>query len=959
MKNSTKYLIVALLALCLIFALAFSACEGLPEPTNPNKPNEPNTPNTPTKKTFTGLTLNNLTVEWDGEEHEVTISGTLPDGAKVAYENNKAIEEGVYNVKATVTAEGYETLVLTAKLTITESTDPNAPQKITGVTFNDLTVDYNGQEHELTVSGTLPEGAKVEYTGNKGTNAGVYNAKATISAEGYRTLELTAKLTVNKINITGVTLSNLTVPYNGEEHAVTVSGTLPQGAKVAYQNNTATNAGEYNVTAAITYDNYNTLTLNAKLTITKIDITANLTFNNSTVEYDALPHSIQIVGTVPAGVVATYYYNDQQVNEVTSVGTYTVRCELSGQNYNTKTLTATLTIKGTEEQLFSAVLSNGQIFFQNNLDGNKLYKVSGSSVVKVNNDIPNYMINDGNKLYYYSSSLFSKVIKCYEGTTVSPLYSTKGEYLATDGTNIYYAINNTLVNTDQNGIYKLNLSAENAEPTKLTSDKAAYLVYANGYIYYSNLSESKKLYRVSANASNVKGTELWSEKVEYIIGDGTNLYFNSTKTVVGVGYAAAVYKYEIASNKTIKLTTDAGKYLTKVGSYIYYVNNDKITSELFGDGIYKVSALSTSDSSMPGTKVLSTDDNGFSSLASDGTNLYYYKLNDKHFYQYVISSNTETDLMQNFQPVEDTTLSGYSRVTEYKGEIYYTNPLDGSCLYKYNVATKAKYKVLADSVSNVSFYEYNGSKYMYYSTYIATNYALFRMDLDTNEVIKVTSKRVENLIFEGDKIYCTRVSFGTSYLMQIDLDGANEVELYKKTSLSSVGLEKIGNTFYFILDPATVGYKNVCVFTIGDSDKTDLHRASNFVTLNNKIYFYAHAKDNKGDNTEANALKVCDMDGSNVITIMQNVDITDMYAYNGKIYFTSISSQNTGLYVYDVATNQTKQISNKQAHGMVVYQNKLYFLQSEVTYTKDYPSQNSALDGKLYCYDGTNVTKVA
>ncbi|MDE6059067.1 MAG: hypothetical protein K2G44_03400, partial [Clostridia bacterium] len=52
---------------------------------------------------------------------------------------------------------------------------------ITGVTFEDKTVIYDGAEHEITVSGTLPEGVSVSYTGNKGTNVGVYNATATLS----------------------------------------------------------------------------------------------------------------------------------------------------------------------------------------------------------------------------------------------------------------------------------------------------------------------------------------------------------------------------------------------------------------------------------------------------------------------------------------------------------------------------------------------------------------------------------------------------------------------------------------------------------------------------------------------------------------------------------------------------------------------------------------------------------
>ena len=102
---------------------------------------------------------------------------------------------------------------------------------------------------------------------------------------------------------------------------------------------------------------------------------------------------------------------------------------------------------------------------------------------------------------------------------------------------------------------------------------------------------------------------------------------------------------------------------------------------LFGDGIYKISV--TASGSLPGTKVLSTENNGYSSLTSDGELLYYYKLNDKHLYSYDASTGEETDMMKNYTPpVEQVVYVGGAAITEYNGEVYYTNPLDSSCLYK-------------------------------------------------------------------------------------------------------------------------------------------------------------------------------------------------------------------------------------------------------------------------------------
>ena len=154
---------------------------------------------------------------------------------------------------------------------------------------------------------------------------------------------------------------------------------------------------------------------------------------------------------------------------------------------------------------------------------------------------------------------------------------------------------------------------------------------------------------MAASANDIDtGTKLWDENAEYISEDNNVLYFNSTYTKLGIGLASAIRKYVISTGECVKLTTDSGKYLTKCGNYIYYINNDKITGELYGDGIYRISTLMVEDDNGSGTKIISSDDNAYSSLTSDGNNLYYYKLNDKHFYSYNLTSTVETDLMKAF-----------------------------------------------------------------------------------------------------------------------------------------------------------------------------------------------------------------------------------------------------------------------------------------------------------------------
>ena len=818
------------------------------------------------------------------------------------------------------------------------------------ITFANQTVDYDGQEHQIVVSGELPDGVSIVYENNKGTNAGVYNAKATLTLEGYKTLELTAKLTINKLNydMSGAHWNyESEFVYNGSEQSVEVLG-LPQGVTVKqYQNNAKTNAGNYTASVKFNYDtvNHNEPTLaNLNWTIDKANITG-ITFESRNYEYDTQKHSLECVGNIPANSTVKITYNDVEVDGVSEVGTYTVKLVITNANYNTYEDTATLKITSTEELLYSVVFNN-KLYFQNNLDNNKLYVYDGTNVKKVNNDKAEYFTINGNQVYYYSSSLFSKVIKSFNGTTASVLLDVNGEYLACDGTYLYYAINNLVLNTDQNGIYKIKLDGSE-DATRLVQDKAEYLTYYDNNIYYSNVSDGRKLYSISVNANNQEtGTLLYDEKVSDILSDNGIIYFNSTKTELGLPVASAIRKYVISSGDCIKLTSDNGKYLTKIGSYIYYINKDKITSNLFGDGIYRISVLRDNDNSLPGTKIISVEDNGFSSLSSSGNYLYYYKLNDKHIYSYNLNTNTETDVMANFElPEETITPTGYAKLAEYNGEIYYTNPLDNGCLYKYNLTTKARYKVLADSVSNVYFY--NG--YMYYSTYISVNYALWRMDLQTNETTKISKSRCDNLIFDNDKIYYIKV--GSAYnndIMRMDLDGSNIETIYNGKNLWVASFEKADNFLYFTINPS-LGNKYAYRYDLSTSQVENLNLRAKVITQNNSILYYGNIDDNK--------LYAYNLSTSDSQVLAQNVDINNMVYCNGYLYYSSTKSSTKGFYKLNTSTGTSTKLSENCADGLIAVNNKIYFIQTAISYTNDYPSQSKG-NGKLYCYDGNNIVEL-
>lgn len=167
-------------------------------------------------------------------------------------------------------------VVCTVAITLTacsNGNDDNTPPPtsdiaITGITFESDTFVYDGQEKEIIVSGTIPNGVSVSYTSNKGTNAGTYNAVATLTGNGYIPLTLNATLKIDKANITSVSVQeNQSATYDTEYHFPTITGTVPNGVSTQYYIDDtlsalgARNVGTYNFKVVLSGNNYNTLTL--------------------------------------------------------------------------------------------------------------------------------------------------------------------------------------------------------------------------------------------------------------------------------------------------------------------------------------------------------------------------------------------------------------------------------------------------------------------------------------------------------------------------------------------------------------------------------------------------------------------------------------------------------------------------------------------------------------------------
>ncbi|MEC3880681.1 beta strand repeat-containing protein [Parapedobacter sp. 10938] len=221
---------------------------------------------TVTRATITGITLDDGSFTYDGTAKSLTIAGTLPEGTSVSYADNSRTDVGAQEVTATITGSNYEDLVLMADLTVT-------PAIITGITLADASFVYDGTAQSLEITGTLPDGTTVAYTGNSLTDVGTQQVTATITGSNYDDLVLTADLTVTPATITGITLTDASFVYDGTAQSLEITGALPDGTSVSYADNSRTDIGTQEVTATVSGGNYDDLVLTADLTVAPATIT--------------------------------------------------------------------------------------------------------------------------------------------------------------------------------------------------------------------------------------------------------------------------------------------------------------------------------------------------------------------------------------------------------------------------------------------------------------------------------------------------------------------------------------------------------------------------------------------------------------------------------------------------------------------------------------------------------------
>ena len=316
-------------------------------------------------RTLDGLTFADKTVTYNGSAQSIEVTN-LPQGATVTYSPTSTFTNaGVYTVTATVSAPNFDTVTLSATLTINK-----ASYDMSQVVFADKSVAYDGNAHSLEAT-NLPDGVTVTYIGNNQTNVGTYTVLAVFSGDSvnYNPIaNMTATLTVTQNKVQGVTFDSRTVTYDGAVHSLAIEGNLPHGIAVVYEGNSQTNAGTYTVTAKFVGSNPNFEQLpdmSATLTIEKRELQIEFVGEQTAAYtgYAQKPLTARATNLCGSDTVAIDVTYD---GDVVDAGTYVATATVDSDNYK---LTANNTCT------FTITRATHKVTFRQNGQPDKVYDV--------------------------------------------------------------------------------------------------------------------------------------------------------------------------------------------------------------------------------------------------------------------------------------------------------------------------------------------------------------------------------------------------------------------------------------------------------------------------------------------------------------------------------------------------------------------------------------------------------
>ncbi len=834
-----------------------------------------------------------------------------------------------------------------------DSDEQNTKSEFNDAVFASATYTYDGNSHILAEVSGIPEGTTVTYTNRKEyTDVGSYQASAKLVKDGYNDKTINATLTITPATFNDITFENQDFIYDGQPHSISIDGTLPSTASVIYSSNVsgitneATDIGEYLITAKITDKNFNDLVLNATLTINRASFSG-ISFTDREFEYDGQPHSITITGTLPSTASVSYSSNVSGItNEATDIGEYLITAKITDKNFNDLELTATLTIKTNDDERYLK-WSDDTLFFQNALHDNYLYAYNStdSKLLKVSNDNAFDIISTGNdKVIYVSKTLVASSVKSAKYVTSSSsvardtLFSENARYIQYGSDTVIYYVINGLTNS-KSGIYKVDLSGDEPVSTCLSVGKAKYLTLVNNTLYFADGSNGYKLSSLSLGSSNLSRTLVVDEKINNLYCYNGSLYY-TVNNLLG-NY---IEKFALSSQTRVKLTSDAGIDFSFINGYLYYINVDKLNTMIWGKGIYKVNALSSSDNSQPGSKVIEAE-RGICSLTDDGTYLYYYDMDGYKLNKADTSGDIKENILDNFVKPDDPTPHSFGGdMGEYNGVLYYLNIWDDKTLHSYNPTTKVDIRLTSNKVDNFSiigdeiymnmvtnltnndtyrfnlktgseiekFDKYDGSDFVSDGTYlyyacanaVGVKTEIRRTHLTTFESEQIYSKGVSNLRLINGKLYF--IDGYQIYSMDVSSKATTEIKP-NNDSVHTTAFDSDGTSIYY-RDMYGLAYssKQLSKFNLETNEKSIIVKEKtdpiSIVCHDDDVYYYTDTLSGNNGLYRAKANTSSSTTGTSVLTTEGGYYATTFTLINNSIYFTNYKTGGTfgDSHIYEV-----------------------------------------------------------
>lgn len=151
----------------------------------------------------------------------------------------------------------------------------------------------------------------------------------------YKKQECSFVVKIERNSFKNVEFCPIETTYTGEAVIAELSGDIPEGAEIIYSpSNSFVNAGEYEVTATISCENYATKTLSTTVKISKaVYDMSNVIFDNVEGVYDGTEYSAFALN-LPKGVSVEYFIEDEKTNTMIDAGNYTVTAKFSGDIKN-------------------------------------------------------------------------------------------------------------------------------------------------------------------------------------------------------------------------------------------------------------------------------------------------------------------------------------------------------------------------------------------------------------------------------------------------------------------------------------------------------------------------------------------------------------------------------------------------------------------------------------------------